>query len=75
MNTKLKIAISIGSTLLVGGVGYLIYRKITKQNEAARVYLKEVDDNGGTPIKRFSKSLLNNATAHEELKSVKQQLT
>lgn len=47
MNKKAKIAIALGTTLVIGVGGYLIYRSVTKKNEAARKYLNEVDENGG----------------------------
>lgn len=50
MNTKLKIAIAAGTTLVIGIGGYLIYRSVVKKNEAARNYLNGVDESeNGTP--------------------------
>lgn len=56
MNKKLKIAIAVGATLALGVGGLLAYRKFSKRDESARLYLKEVDENGGeAPIKVKSK--------------------
>jgi hypothetical protein len=50
MNKKVKIAIAIGTTLVVGVGGYLIYRGYNKRKtETARSYLGKLDENGGEP--------------------------
>jgi len=45
MTKTVKIAIAMGTALLIGGGGYLIYRRFVKTNEAARNYLTDIDDN------------------------------
>lgn len=47
MNKRKKILIAVGSALAVGTIGYFTYRAITKRNNVAKDYLREVDENGG----------------------------
>lgn len=63
MNQKAKIAIAIGTTLVLGVGGYLIYRSVTKKNEAARKYLNEVDENGGQVPINLNRQKLKNLIA------------
>lgn len=50
MNKKIKLAMAIGTTLVVGIGGYLIYRGYNnRKTKAARSYLGELEENGGEP--------------------------
>ena len=55
MNKKAKIAIAIGTTLVIGVGGILIYRAVNNNSKAAKSYIDELDENGGTPKRNLTK--------------------
>lgn len=52
MKKSMKIMIAAGATIVVGIGGYLVYRKLSGGNEAARVFIKEVDKNKSMDIRK-----------------------